>query len=166
MAKVLVTGGSGKLGRAVQKDLVANGYSRAQHRPDASPGIRSARPSASTSPISPGGAGDPRRVDERRVRSMRWCTSRAIPAPGLFANSRTVANNVPTSYNVFEACRLAGSETSSSPRAKPCLGYHSKRRRPTFRSTRMYFPRPETAYSLGSCSTRRWRRSSAAGIRS
>ena len=26
MAKVLVTGGSGKLGRAVLKDLVANGY--------------------------------------------------------------------------------------------------------------------------------------------
>jgi nucleoside-diphosphate-sugar epimerase len=46
----------------------------------------------------------------------------AIPAPGQMANSRTFKNNVPSSYNVFEAARQAGIKTVVFASSETVLG--------------------------------------------
>lgn len=149
MAKVLVTGGSGKLGRAVLKDLVTNGYS-----------VLNVDQTLPKDPICPtvridltdfgqvaqavmGG------VDERKGPFDAVVHLAAIPAPGLFANSRTVANNVPTSYNVFEACRLAGIKNVVFASSETVLGLPFETPPPYVPVDEEYFPRPESAYSLG-----------------
>ncbi|WP_055048304.1 NAD-dependent epimerase/dehydratase family protein [Devosia sp. A16] len=149
MAKVLVTGGSGKLGRAVLKDLVTNGYSvlnvdQTLPRDPICPTVRiDLTDFGQVAQAILGG------VDERRGPFDAVVHLAAIPAPGLFANSRTVANNVPTSYNVFEACRLAGVKNVVFASSETVLGLPFETPPPYVPVDEEYFPRPETAYSLG-----------------
>ena len=149
MAKVLVTGGSGKLGRAVLKDLVTNGYSvlnvdQTLPRDPICPTVRiDLTDFGQVAQAVLGG------VDERRGPFDAVVHLAAIPAPGLFANSRTVANNVPTTYNVFEACRLAGVRNVVFASSETVLGLPFETPPPYVPVDEEYFPRPETAYSLG-----------------
>ncbi|MGV3490563.1 MAG: NAD-dependent epimerase/dehydratase family protein [Devosia sp.] len=149
MPKVLVTGGSGKLGRAVLKDLVANGYSVLnvdQHLPrdPICPTVRiDLTDFGQVAQAVMGG------VDERKGPFDTVVHLAAIPAPGLFANSVTVRNNVPTSYNVFEACRLAGIKSVVFASSETVLGLPFETPPPYVPVDEEYFPRPETAYSLG-----------------
>src|SRR5690606_4083614 len=108
MAKVLVTGGSGKLGRAVLKDLVTNGYAvlnvdQAPPRDGICPFVRAELTDFGQVVQLVTGS-----VDERGGPFDAVVHLAAIPAPGLQPNARTFANNVNSSYNVFEACRIAG----------------------------------------------------------
>lgn len=149
MTKVLVTGGSGKLGRAVLRDLVAHGYD-----------VLNIDQQALSEPICPtvridltnfgevaaailGG------VDERKGPFDAVVHLAAIPAPGLAANARTFANNVTTSYNVFEACRLAGIKNVVFASSETVLGLPFDNPPPYAPVDEEYFPRPESAYSLG-----------------
>lgn len=149
MAKVLVTGGSGKLGRAVLRDLVTHGYD-----------VLNIDQQALPEPICPslridltnfgevasailGG------VDERKGPFDAVVHLAAIPAPGLAANARTFANNVPTTYNVFEACRLAGIKNIVFASSETVLGLPFDTPPPYAPVDEEYYPRPETAYSLG-----------------
>jgi nucleoside-diphosphate-sugar epimerase len=149
MTKVIVTGGSGKLGRAVLKDLVANGYE-----------VLNIDQSLPKEPIVPtvridltnfgevagailGG------VDERKGPFDAVVHLAAIPAPGLFANARTFANNVPATYNVFEAARLAGIKTVVFASSETVLGLPFDTPPPYVPVDEEYYPRPESAYSLG-----------------
>lgn len=149
MTKVLVTGGSGKLGRAVLRDLVAHGYE-----------VLNIDQQALSEPICPtvridltnfgevaaailGG------VDERKGPFDAVVHLAAIPAPGLAANARTFANNVTTSYNVFEACRLAGIKNVVFASSETVLGLPFDNPPPYAPVDEDYFPRPESAYSLG-----------------
>jgi nucleoside-diphosphate-sugar epimerase len=149
MTKVLVTGGSGKLGRAVLRDLVAHGYE-----------VLNIDQQALSEPICPtvridltnfgevaaailGG------VDERKGPFDAVVHLAAIPAPGLAANARTFANNVTTSYNVFEACRLAGIKNVVFASSETVLGLPFDTPPPYAPVDEEYFPRPESAYSLG-----------------
>lgn len=149
MAKVLVTGGSGKLGRAVLKDLVTNGYSvlnidQAMPKDPICPTVRiDLTDFGQVAQAIMGG------VDERKGPFDAVVHLAAIPAPGLFANSRTVANNVPTSYNVFEACRLAGIKNVVFASSETVLGLPFETPPPYVPVDEEYFPRPESAYSLG-----------------
>ncbi len=149
MAKVLVTGGSGKLGRAVLKDLVTNGYSvvnvdQALPRDPICPTVRiDLTDFGQVAAAILGG------IDEKTGPFDAVVHLAAIPAPGLFANSRTVANNVPTSYNVFEACRLAGVKNVVFASSETVLGLPFENPPPYVPVDEEYFPRPETAYSLG-----------------
>ena len=149
MARVLVTGGSGKLGRAVLKDLVTNGYSvlnidQAMPRDPVCPTVRvDLTDFGQVAQAIMGG------VDERKGPFDAVVHLAAIPAPGLFANSRTVANNVPTSYNVFEACRLAGVRNVVFASSETVLGLPFETPPPYVPVDEEYYPRPETAYSLG-----------------
>src|SRR5262245_20754924 len=108
MASVFVTGGSGKLGKAVLKELVANGrkvlnVDQAVPRDPICPSVRiDLTDYGQVLGALLGG------VDERRGPFDAVVHLAAIPAPGLFANARTFGNNVPSSYNVFEAARQAG----------------------------------------------------------
>lgn len=149
MAKVLVTGGSGKLGRAVLRDLVAHGYDVTnidQQRLD-DPICRSIKIDLTdfgevASAILGG-------VDERGGPFDAVVHLAAIPAPGLSANARTFANNVPTSYNVFEACRLAGITNVVFASSETVLGLPFDTPPPYVPVDEEYYPRPESAYSLG-----------------
>jgi len=73
----------------------------------------------------------------------------AIPAPGLAANARTLSNNVTASYNVFEACRLAGIKNVVFASSETVLGLPFDEPPPYAPVDEEYFPRPESAYSLG-----------------
>ncbi|MBD8065382.1 NAD(P)-dependent oxidoreductase [Devosia sp. PTR5] len=149
MAKVLVTGGSGKLGRAVLKDLVAHGYDvlNVDQSPLPEPTCPTVRVDLTNfgevaSAILGG-------VDERKGPFDAVVHLAAIPAPGIAANPRTFANNVPTSYNVFEACRLAGIKNVVFASSETVLGLPFDNPPPYAPVDEEYFPRPESAYSLG-----------------
>jgi nucleoside-diphosphate-sugar epimerase len=148
MTKVIVTGGSGKLGRAVLKDLVANGYQ-----------VLNIDQTVPRDPICPTVRIDLRDfgevvaalsgVDERKGPFDAVVHLAAIPAPGLFANARTFANNVPATYNVFEAARIAGIRNVVFASSETVLGLPFDNPPPYVPVDEQYYPRPETAYSLG-----------------
>src|SRR5690606_40476436 len=103
MAKVLVTGGSGKLGRAVLKDLVAHGND-----------VLNLDQHALPEPICPSVRIDLTNFGEVAAAILGGIDERggpfdavvhlpAIPAPGLAGNPRPFASNLPATYNIFEA---------------------------------------------------------------
>jgi len=149
VTKILVTGGSGKLGLAVLRDLVAHGYDvlNLDQRPLPEPICPSAhidlKDFGEVASAVLGG------VDERPGPFDAMVHLAAIPAPGLAANARTFANNVPSSYNVFEACRLAGIKNVVFASSETVLGLPFDNPPPYAPVDEDYFPRPESAYSLG-----------------
>lgn len=149
MTKVLVTGGSGKLGRAVLRDLVANGYDvtnvdQTLPRDPICPTVRIDL--ADFGQVAAALSGG---IDEHRGPFDAVVHLAAIPAPGLFANARIFANNVPSSYNVFEAARLAGIKNVVFASSETVLGLPFETPPPYVPVDEAYFPRPESAYSLG-----------------
>ncbi|MET0437916.1 MAG: NAD(P)-dependent oxidoreductase [Devosia sp.] len=149
MKKVLVTGGSGKLGRAVLRDLVTHGYD-----------VLNIDQQALSEPICPSVRIDLTNfgevasailggIDERGGPFDAVVHLAAIPAPGLAANARTFANNVTTTYNVFEATRLAGIKNVVFASSETVLGLPFDTPPPYAPVDEEYFPRPESAYSLG-----------------
>jgi nucleoside-diphosphate-sugar epimerase len=149
MAKVIVTGGSGKLGRAVLKDLVANGYEVLN--------VDQTLPKDATAPtvridltdFGEVAAALMSGIDERKGPFDAVVHLAAIPAPGQFANARTFANNVPSTYNVFEAARLTGIRTVVFASSETVLGLPFDIPPPYAPVDEEYYPRPESAYSLG-----------------
>jgi len=149
MAKVLVTGGSGKLGRAVLKDLVAHGYEVLNIDQQALP-----EPICPSIRIDLANFGEVAAailggVDERKGPFDAVVHLAAIPAPGLAANARTFANNVPSTYNVLESCRLAGIKNVVIASSETVLGLPFDTPPPYAPVDEEYYPRPESAYSLG-----------------
>ena len=148
MTKVIVTGGSGKLGRAVLKDLVANGYQvlnldQTMPRDAICPTVRIDLRDFGEVVAALSG------VDEHKGPFDTVVHLAAIPAPGLFANARTFANNVPATYNVFEAARVAGIKNVVFASSETVLGLPFETPPPYVPVDEEYYPRPETAYSLG-----------------
>lgn len=148
MTRVIVTGGSGKLGRAVLADLVAHGHhvlNIDQHIP--------ARAIAPTVRVDLRDYGEVvaamRGVDEHPGPFDAVVHLAAIPAPGLFANARTFANNVPSTYHVFEAARVLGIKTVVFASSETVLGLPFATPPPYAPLDEEYEPRPESAYSLG-----------------
>jgi nucleoside-diphosphate-sugar epimerase len=145
---VIVTGGSGKLGRAVLADLVAHGYrvlnlDQAMPREPFAPTVRvDLRDFGEVIAALAG-------VDEHRGPFDAVVHLAAIPAPGLFANARTFANNVPATYNVFEAARVLGIKSVVFASSETVLGLPFDHPPPYAPVDEEYDPRPETAYSLG-----------------
>lgn len=149
MSKILVTGGSGKLGQAVLRDLVAHGYEVLNLDQQALP-----EPICPSIRVDLTNFGDVAAavlggVDERKGPFDAVVHLAAIPAPGLAANARTFANNVPTTYNVFEASRLAGIKNIVFASSETVLGLPFDTPPPYAPVDEEYYPRPESAYSLG-----------------
>lgn len=149
MPRVLVTGGSGKLGRACVRDLVAHGYDvvnadSAGEREQAVPFVRVDLTDFGQVLELVMGA-----TDEKRGGFDAIVHLAAIPAPGLAANAATFKNNVPTSYNMFEAARIAGIKNVVFASSETVLGLPFETPPPYVPVDEEYFPRPESAYSLG-----------------
>ena len=111
MAHVVVTGGNGKLGRAVVRDLVADGWrvtvlDRAMSPYAPAPGGVTVTAVDLTDYGQVLGALT--RLDDRHDSVDAVVHLAAIPAPGLAPNATTFANNVLGTYHVLEAARVAG----------------------------------------------------------
>jgi len=148
MARVVVTGGSGKLGRAVVAELLEHGWE--VHNLDL------VAPAEATAPHT--------RVDltdyGQVVEAFTGINARydgidavvhlaAIPGPGVAGNAATFTNNVPSTYHVFSAARLAGIRNVVWASSETVLGLPFDTPPPYVPVDEEYAGRPETAYSLG-----------------
>lgn len=149
MARVAVTGGSGKLGRAVVRDLLDHGWEVVvldQQVP--------AAPAARTLSVDLTDAGQVlgalTRVDDVHDGFDALVHLAAIPAPGLAPNAATFANNVLATYHVLEAARVAGIRNVVWASSETVLGLpFTEQRPPYFPVDEEYRVLPTTAYSLG-----------------
>ena len=89
----------------------------------------------------------------------------AIPAPPD-PNAVIFKVNTLSTYNVFEAARRFGIRNVVWASSETVLGLPFDEPPPYAPVDEEYPGRPETAYSLSNCSTRRWPSSSRAGTRS
>jgi nucleoside-diphosphate-sugar epimerase len=144
--RVLVTGGSGKLGRACVRDLIAHGYEVLN--------ADLVRPEQPLCPFVRIDLEDPGQVlevvggvDEHGAADAIVHLA-AIPAPGLMPNATTFRINVISTYNVFEAARRSGVRNVVWASSETVLGLPFTTPPPYVPVDENYVPRPESAYSL------------------
>jgi nucleoside-diphosphate-sugar epimerase len=146
--QVAVTGGSGKLGRAVVAELVRDGrqvVNLDQTAPPADQGCPFVRIDfrdfGQTAEALSG-------IQDRYDGLDAVVHLAAIPAPGLTANATTFANNATSSYNVFTAAKLAGIRNVVWASSETVLGLPFDTPPPYLPVDEDYPPRPESTYSL------------------
>jgi nucleoside-diphosphate-sugar epimerase len=147
MTRVAVTGGSGKLGRAVIADLLEHGFEVVN--------LDRVAPVEQLCPYT--------RIDftdyGQTVEALSSIDSRydhvdavvhlaAIPGPGVTGNAATFANNITATYNVFSAARAAKINNIVWASSETLLGLPFDVSPPYLPVDEEYPARPETAYSL------------------
>ena len=147
MKKVVVTGGSGKAGRACVDDLLAHGYEvfvvdRVTASPKKCPSILAdlADYGQTIDALSSVNGG------EHNVHAIVHLA--AIPAPRIHTNAHTFANNTLSDYNVFEAARRLGIKNIVWASSETVLGLPFDVPPPYVPVDEEYSGRPESAYSL------------------
>jgi nucleoside-diphosphate-sugar epimerase len=147
MKQVLVTGGSGKAGRATIKELQEHGYSVVS--------VDQARPAEQLCPFTAVDLTDFGQtlealsaIDDRYAGVDAVVHLAAIPAPGLYPNAHTFQNNIVSTYNVFEAARRLGIKNLVWASSETVLGLPFDVPPPYAPLDEEYTGRPETAYSL------------------
>lgn len=148
MTRIAVTGGSGRLGRAVVLDLTEHGY-------DVVNLDRTAPP--------PDAPGDHLSVDltdyGQTVQALSRIEDRydtidgvvhlaAFPAPGLVPNTTTFVHNITSTHHVFAAARAAGIKSLVWASSETVLGLPFDTPPPYLPVDEEYHPRPESSYSL------------------
>jgi nucleoside-diphosphate-sugar epimerase len=151
MTRVVVTGGSGKLGRAVVAELLGNGYDvvNLDRAPSA---VQDARLTFLRIDLTDYGqvAEALTAVDDRYSKVDALVHLAAIPAPGIVTNSATFANNVPASHNLFAAAQAAGIDNIVWASSETVLGLpFTQSPPPSFPVDEEYPVRPNSTYSLG-----------------
>jgi nucleoside-diphosphate-sugar epimerase len=148
MARIAVTGGNGKLGRAVVADLREHGYDVVV--------LDAVVPAGWTEGVTRIDMTDYgqvlgafTRVDDRYDGLDGVVHLAAIPAPGMAPNAATFANNVVSTYNVFEAARVAGITNVVWASSETVLGLPLDTPPPYLPIDEDYRVRPESSYSLG-----------------
>jgi nucleoside-diphosphate-sugar epimerase len=148
MMRVAVTGGSGKLGTAVIAELLANDYEAIS--------LDLVPPKDPRAPFTRVDFTDfgqtiqaLTRIDSRYERVDAVVHLAAIPGPGMAPNATILANNVVSTYNVFEAARRAGITNIVWASSETLLGLPFDTPPPYIPVDEDYPVRPETAYALG-----------------
>jgi nucleoside-diphosphate-sugar epimerase len=146
MTHVVVTGGSGKLGRACVRELVEAGYEvtnvdLVRSRDDLVPLVRADLAEFGHALEALAG------VDERPAADAVVHLA-AIPAPGLVPNTEVFRVNALSTYNVFEAARRLGIKNVVWASSETVLGLPFEEPPPYAPVDERYPGRPETAYSL------------------
>jgi nucleoside-diphosphate-sugar epimerase len=146
--RVAVTGGTGKLGRAVVAHLLESGW-------DVVNLDRALPPADQGCPF----VGIDFTDFGQTVEALTGIQDRydgldavvhlaAVPAPGLIANAATFANNATTTYNVFSAAKLAGIRNVVWASSETVLGLPFDVPPPYVPVDEDYPARPESTYSL------------------
>ncbi|RRR97588.1 NAD-dependent epimerase/dehydratase family protein [Glycomyces terrestris] len=151
MARVAVTGGSGKLGRACVRDLVEHGWEvvNLDRRPSPDHPDPFAFPYSNVDFTDYGQAVEAlTRIDDRFDGFDAVVHLAAVPAPGLQPNSAVFRNNMLTTYHVFAAARLAGITNIVWASSETVLGLPFETPPPYLPVDEEYAPRPESTYSL------------------
>ncbi|MBC7443118.1 MAG: NAD(P)-dependent oxidoreductase [Ramlibacter sp.] len=143
--KIVVTGGSGKLGRTVVKYLVAEGHEVLNLDRD---GVRShdlvVVDLKDYGQVVDAVLG----VDDRHTGFDAIVHLGAIPAPGLVPDVATFHNNILSTYNVFQAARRAGIKKLVYASSETVLGLPFDIDPPYLPVDEEYPARPESTYSL------------------
>ena len=147
MARVAVTGSSGKLGRAVVEHLLAHGWDVVAL--DRVPSPRSDVASTVVDLTDFGQAVEALSgVDDRHDGVDALVHLAAVPAPGLLPNAATFAHNMTASYNVYSAALRAGVRKVVWASSETVLGLPFDVPPPYVPVDEEYPPRPTTTYSL------------------
>ena len=146
MPRVVVTGGSGKLGQACVADLVDHGWEVVNV--DRAPSPHPVCPFLRVDLTDFGQTVEALSVNDgyRGVDALVHLA--AIPAPGLTTNAATFANNMPSTYNVFAAARHAGIKNIVWASSETVLGLPFEVPPPYIPVDEEYPARPESTYSL------------------
>ena len=146
-ATVVVTGGSGKLGRACVRDLVDHGYDVVNV--DLVPPLEALCPFVQADLEDFGQALEVcAGVDDRHGRVDAVVHLAAIPAPGMRPNAEIFRLNTLSTYNVFEAARRLGIRNLVWASSETVLGLPFDTPPPAIPLDESHPPRPESAYSL------------------
>ena len=144
MGRIVVTGGSGKLGRAVVADLAEHGNEviNLDVAAAARPAIRIDLTDYGQTVEALAG------IDDRYDRVDAVVHLAAIPAPGLTANAATFHHNITATYNVFAAAKAAGITNVVWASSETVLGLPFETPPPYIPLDEDYPARPESRYSL------------------
>lgn len=141
MKKVIVTGGSGKAGRAVVRDLVEHGYEVLNV--DIAPSRDSVAPFLKADLTDLGQAIDSLRGAEAVVHLA------AIPAPGLQTDEVTFRVNMSSTYNIFSAAVTLGLKRVVWASSETTIGLPFDREQPAYAPIdEAHPPYPESSYAL------------------
>jgi nucleoside-diphosphate-sugar epimerase len=141
IVKVVITGASGKAGRAVVHDLV-------EHEHDVvGVDLVSARDSPAASLLAD--LADFGQTVECLAGVEAVVHLAAIPAPGIHTAEATFRTNMLSTYNVFEAARLLGLKRVVWASSETILGLPFEREQPAYAPIDEEHPlRPESSYAL------------------
>lgn len=145
--RVLITGGTGKAGRACIRDLLDHGY-RVVNTDQVAP-AQSPCPFVQADLTDFGQCIDVLSFVDDRISGIDALVHlAAIPAPGKFTNAVTFRNNILSTYNVFEAARRVGVKNIVWASSETVLGLPFQTPPPYVPVDEEYPGRPESAYSL------------------
>lgn len=141
MKKIVVTGGSGKAGLAVVKDLLANGYT-----------VLNVDVKPSPEPLAPflrADLTDLGQTYEVLRNADAVVHLAAIPAPGLQPDEVTFRVNMSSTYNVFSAATTLGLERVVWASSETTLGLPFDREQPAYAPIDEQHPLyPQSSYAL------------------
>jgi nucleoside-diphosphate-sugar epimerase len=148
MTRIAVTGGSGRLGRAVVRDLDEHGYDVVNldrvEPPEDAPGdfvrVDLTDYGQTFQALS--------RIEDRYDHVDGVVHLAAFPAPGLVPNTTTFVNNISSTHHVFAAARAAGITNVVWASSETVLGLPFDTPPPYIPVDEEYHPRPESSYSL------------------
>jgi len=147
MARVVVTGGSGKLGDAVVADLVEHGYDVVNV--DLMPASVERTQFVRVDLTDYGQTVEVLSAIDSRYRGVDAVVHlAAIPGPGAAPNATIFANNILSTYNVFAGARAVGIRHVVWASSETVLGLPFETPPPYMPVDEEYPGRPETAYSL------------------
>ena len=148
MTRVVVTGGSGKVGRAAVVDLLAHGW-EVVNVDAAAPTVAQSCPFTQVDLADFGQALEALSQIDSRIRGVDAVVHlAAVPAPGRQPNATIFRNNMLSTYNVFEAARRLGIKNIVWASSETVLGLPFDTPPPYVPVDEEYPGRPETAYSL------------------
>jgi nucleoside-diphosphate-sugar epimerase len=143
--KIVVTGGHGKLGRAVVADLAAHGHDVF------SVDVAGPRESVVRADLTDFGQAVAvlSGIEDRYDSVDAVVHLAAVPAPGLIPDAETFRHNITVTHNVFAAARLAGVRNVVWASSETLLGLPFDTMPPPYFPVDEEFPaRPRSSYAL------------------
>ena len=147
MKKILVTGGSGKAGRATIKTLLKNNYE--VFSIDLMPSVENDVPFSKVDLEDYGETIEAVSFIDDRIKGIDGIIHQAaIPATGLYPNHKTFRINTMSTYNIFHAAERMKINNIIWASSETVLGLPFDTYPPYVPVDEEYEPRPESSYSL------------------